>query len=281
MNNKIKYILLPAIFFVGFFVFNNNALAYSYDATITEHAGTDKLNCQVSTTGVALQGVAYKPSTTLKDGGGAWIAGSYLADCFDIGNWTSNQNGDYYVIIYSGDILGKNPEWYQISTVAQAEANPYYLGTVTATITSSVISNFVWTPLVTDTTPPVITLLGANPLNLQFNSEYTDPGATALDETDGDITENIVVGGDVVNTNIAGEYVVTYNVSDEAENPAIEVTRTVNVAEAQYAPYAGILNGGVTVLTDTLNGFLPILLAVAIIVLILFIAYFAIQILRR
>ncbi len=83
-----------------------------------------------------------------------------------------------------------------------------------------------------DITPPVITLLGDNPLNLTEGDSYTDPGATASDDTDGDISGDIVVGGDQVDANMAGEYVVTYNVTDAAGNAATEVTRTVNVAEA-------------------------------------------------
>ena len=39
----------------------------------------------------------------------------------------------------------------------------------------------------------------------------------------------ILVGGDDVNTTVAGTYEVTYNVTDAAGNPATEVTRTVNV----------------------------------------------------
>ncbi|WP_345278251.1 immunoglobulin-like domain-containing protein, partial [Litoribaculum gwangyangense] len=54
-------------------------------------------------------------------------------------------------------------------------------------------------------------------------------GATASDNKDGDITANIVIGGDIVNTNIPGSYIITYNVSDAAGNAATQVTRTVNV----------------------------------------------------
>ena len=80
-----------------------------------------------------------------------------------------------------------------------------------------------------DTTAPVITLLGATTSSLLVGDTYTDPGATALDNVDGDITGNIVVAGDVVNTAIEGTYVVTYNVSDAAGNQATQLTRTVTV----------------------------------------------------
>tara|TARA_A100001011_G_scaffold399648_1_gene509342 strand:+ start:180 stop:3203 length:3024 start_codon:yes stop_codon:yes gene_type:complete len=80
-----------------------------------------------------------------------------------------------------------------------------------------------------DTTPPVITLVGDNPVNITVGDTYSDAGATATDDVDGDITANIVVGGDIVDVNNAAQYIITYNVSDAAGNAAAEVTRTVNV----------------------------------------------------
>jgi len=71
-------------------------------------------------------------------------------------------------------------------------------------------------------------LLGATPVDVVLGSIYNDAGATATDDTDGDITANIVTVNPV-NTAVLGEYTVTYNVSDAAGNPATEVTRTVNV----------------------------------------------------
>jgi hypothetical protein len=80
-----------------------------------------------------------------------------------------------------------------------------------------------------DTTPPVITLTGDEVVELFFGDSYTDAGASASDNSDGDLTASIVVGGDTVDTLAVGTYIVTYNVSDAAGNPATEVTRTVNV----------------------------------------------------
>ncbi|WP_219930752.1 M14 family zinc carboxypeptidase, partial [Algibacter marinivivus] len=91
-----------------------------------------------------------------------------------------------------------------------------------------------------DITPPVITLNGASPTNLSIGDTYTEEGATAIDNADGDISSNIVIGGDVVNTGVIGVYVVTYNVTDLAGNAATEVTRTVNVAEPSPGCAGGI-----------------------------------------
>jgi hypothetical protein len=51
-----------------------------------------------------------------------------------------------------------------------------------------------------------------------------------------------VVGGDVVNTDDAGIFTITYNVKDVAGNPAVQVTRIVNVAYDTEAPVI-TLNG--------------------------------------
>ena len=79
-----------------------------------------------------------------------------------------------------------------------------------------------------DITPPVITLNGGSPVIAAVGSIYRDTGATALDDVDGDITSSIAVVN-TVGATTAGSYTVTYNVSDAAGNPAIEVVRTVNV----------------------------------------------------
>ena len=92
-------------------------------------------------------------------------------------------------------------------------------------------AEFTWAvnpPLVVDTTSPVITLLGSNPVTVQFGSTYTDAGATATDNIDGTITSRIVTVNPV-NTGVAGTYFVTYNVKDAAGNAAIQVARIVTI----------------------------------------------------
>lgn len=81
---------------------------------------------------------------------------------------------------------------------------------------------------VTDTTAPVINLIGDAIVQVIVDDTYTEQGATALDDADGDVSGSIVIGGTVDTTTI-GQYTITYNVSDSAGNAATEVTRTVNV----------------------------------------------------
>ncbi|MEM7297611.1 MAG: DUF5011 domain-containing protein, partial [Bacteroidota bacterium] len=80
-----------------------------------------------------------------------------------------------------------------------------------------------------DTEAPVITLTGEADIEVELNGTFTDPGVTANDNVDGDITSSVTVGGDAVDTQTAGTYVITYDVSDAANNAATQVTRTVRV----------------------------------------------------
>ena len=117
-----------------------------------------------------------------------------------------------------------------------------YTFTVTATNSvgtsaASPASNSV-TP--TDTTAPVISLLGEASISLELGTAYSDAGATAVDNTDGVITDRIIIV-DLVDTKAVGEYTVTYNVKDAVGNAATEVTRTVNVTADVTIPVISLL----------------------------------------
>ncbi len=83
---------------------------------------------------------------------------------------------------------------------------------------------------VVDTTIPVISRLGAVEVTVECGDPYEDAGATAADVCSGDITTNIVTVNPV-NTAVVGEYTVTYNVLDDEDNAAMEVTRRVTVVD--------------------------------------------------
>ena len=84
---------------------------------------------------------------------------------------------------------------------------------------------------IADKTPPSIRLIGSATVNLTQGATYSDAGATASDDRDGDITANITVSGSV-DTAVEGTYTLTYSVVDSAGNSANQVTRTINVSLA-------------------------------------------------
>ena len=104
---------------------------------------------------------------------------------------------------------------------------------------NSAYSSLVNFLTLSDTVAPIISLNGDTSIDLFVGNTYNELGAIATDNIDGDLTPNIVIGGDVVDTNTLGTYIVTYNVSDAAGNPAVEVTRTVNITEFQYCDSFG------------------------------------------
>ncbi|MFA6801183.1 MAG: immunoglobulin-like domain-containing protein, partial [Acholeplasmataceae bacterium] len=95
-----------------------------------------------------------------------------------------------------------------------------------------------------DTTKPVIT--GVTTIEISVGDTF-DPlaGVTATDDVDGDLTASIVVSGDTVNVNRAGDYIVVYTVSDAAGNEAVK-QRVVSVLGL-----AGFSNGD---FSDGLDG---------------------------
>ena len=83
------------------------------------------------------------------------------------------------------------------------------------------------TVTVTDTTAPVITLLGANPATNECHVAYSDAGATALDGCS--LTVNFSTNNSV-NSNAPGSYTVTYT-ADDGNGNTNTATRTVAVID--------------------------------------------------
>jgi len=87
-----------------------------------------------------------------------------------------------------------------------------------------------------DTTAPVITLTGQSVVNVVYGAEYSDEGVTIKDNVDTELKAVLTYTKDgetskTIDTSAAGSYIIHYNVSDAAGNPAVEVTREVIVAE--------------------------------------------------
>lgn len=87
---------------------------------------------------------------------------------------------------------------------------------------------------VSDVEPPVVTLTGAAAMQVTVGDAFTDPGATATDDTDGDLTTHINVSG-VVDATTAGLYELTYSATDAAGNTG-SASRVVTVVAPPPAP---------------------------------------------
>lgn len=128
---------------------------------------------------------------------------------------------------YDGDISGKvEPEGYVDTSLLGS-----YKLTYTAIDSCGNRSSPMYrTVCVVDTTPPHIELLGENPARIALGNVYEDPGATAVDNYDGDLAEEITREGvELVDTAAPGTYKVTYFVTDSSGNVSPRLHRTVIV----------------------------------------------------
>ena len=85
-----------------------------------------------------------------------------------------------------------------------------------------------------DPIAPELTLLGKETTIVVQGNKYQEPGFTAVDNGDGDMTEAVTVSGQVDHLTL-GEYALTYTVTDSFGNSA-SATRTVIVREYPELP---------------------------------------------
>lgn len=82
-----------------------------------------------------------------------------------------------------------------------------------------------------NSSPPTLSLKGANPLTLSGGQAYEEPGVSATDDVDGDLTAGIQVFG-AVSSNREGTYRLSYEVYDSDGNVA-RAERSVIVEASQ------------------------------------------------
>ncbi|MFZ4796561.1 MAG: immunoglobulin-like domain-containing protein [Bacteroidia bacterium] len=79
---------------------------------------------------------------------------------------------------------------------------------------------------------PVITLLGANPLNLPRFKEFQEPGFNVQDNYYTNLNAQVIVDQSNLRNDIPGIYSVSYVVTDPSGNRSVVVTRKVNVTNS-------------------------------------------------
>lgn len=98
-----------------------------------------------------------------------------------------------------------------------------------------------------DITAPELTLKGNATVYVTTGKDFVEPGYTAIDDAEGDISAKVQVTTDF-NKNTPGTYTVTYKVTDNYGNTT-EVTRKIVVSNAQVQQPTGDPVGGVIYLT--------------------------------
>jgi len=129
-----------------------------------------------------------------------------------------------------------------IRTAGQGSGTTFGLGTSTETYqvtdASGNTATCSFSITINDTENPVISLLGDNPVFLCEGESYIEAGATASDNCDNNVGQNILINANGLNINQEGNYNVIYTVTDVNGNSASQVTRAVIVKHqpAQLAP---------------------------------------------
>ena len=83
--------------------------------------------------------------------------------------------------------------------------------------------------------PPVITLIGDNPVTILYGERFSDPGVRVLDEEDGDISDqaNPLYPYAIDSLWPVGEWQVVYLAGDSGSN-SVQIQRTVKVLRGGY-----------------------------------------------
>ncbi|MDH5518298.1 MAG: DUF5011 domain-containing protein [Gammaproteobacteria bacterium] len=143
---------------------------------------------------------------------------------------TASDNIDFFVsVVSTGSVDINTAGTYSITYSATDSSNN------TATVTRTVHVN--------DTTAPVITLNDAAAITFTKGDSYLEPGATAVDNVDANVS--VVISG-AVDTSTAGTYTLTYTATDTAGNTS-SVTRTVTVTLNDSTAPLISLNGAATI----------------------------------
>ena len=139
-------------------------------------------------------------------------------EVFTFPNQTYEEEGFTAIDNYDGDIT---------ASVVRTDdgVNVTYKVTDSSGNTTEVIREIVYN----DPIPPEINLEGKAVISLEVGTEYEEPGFTATDNCDGDITDKVEITGEV-DTKTSGTYTLTYTVKDTYENEAT-ASRTVEVVE--------------------------------------------------
>jgi len=110
-------------------------------------------------------------------------------------------------------------------------ADGVFTVTYTATDFSGNTATVTRTVTIKDVVKPTIKLTGSADMYVMRDTAYNEPGFSAKDDLDGDVTDTVSVSG-AVDTAVCGAYTLTYTVMDKAGNIGA-VNRIVHIYSMQ------------------------------------------------
>jgi hypothetical protein len=178
-----------------------------------------------------------------------WTAGGTGATYADPGYNTTN--GSYTNTVVKKIVGGRYSFQSDDPTTISGLDLGTYLITHYAVNSLGVVAYVNRTLNVRDVANPTISLIGDATMNITTQQGFIDPGATATDEQDGDLTSSIVVTDNIDYTKL-GTYTVTYTVSDAAGNTS-STTRSVVLTDD--TPPVITLNGDSSVIHEATQAY--------------------------
>jgi hypothetical protein len=110
---------------------------------------------------------------------------------------------------------------------------------------------------IVDKIAPNLTLNGGKNLTIPLNSNFTEPGFSAIDNADGNITNNVVITGSVDTTKV-GVYNLEYSIKDSSNNSK-SALREVKVTTFANAKLGALADAKVDIYKFNSNGTLEYL----------------------
>ena len=159
-----------------------------------------------------------------------WIPASYPGSGAS-GSGTTGSDGSQGGIVYLGygSITSDFTANIDVSGGMGGSGGSHANGSPSSQIGITGSDGYFFVQKVADTFPPIMALNGDSSIITEYGDSYVDSGATAIDDTDGDIT-NLILVDNPVNATQVGTYDVTYTITDSAGNSAT-LSRIVNVVD--------------------------------------------------
>lgn len=130
---------------------------------------------------------------------------------FDINNKKAKFRNKYIKLDHKGNVDTTKIGKYKVTYTSNVKALNHK---------KKVIYNVV------DDKEPTLNLVGENVIYSNYKDEYKDPGYTAVDNYDGDLTDKVKVD-DNININRMGEYKVIYTIEDSHGNKAQTLRKVI------------------------------------------------------
>jgi hypothetical protein len=148
-----------------------------------------------------------------------------------------------------------NSRGKRVAVQVSGTVNINILGNYTLTYTAAQDGTSVSierTVIVSDTSPPIVTLRGSNPMALGCGETFKDPGSSALDVCDREVP--VVVSG-TVDSNITGTYTIAYTATDSHGNSRT-LERRILVGSLEEEPPTINVNGAMQMTIECGNSFI-------------------------